>query len=415
MAAMAISCTSLAGAWSTTGTSGFRHGPSVLRGPTCRRDAIDIIDDDPQCEVETSAVRRRLLLSTMAIAVATVSLDGPADAVGIEEDYTKQVDAVPATPSVVEGELTVSQPPPNRIVNVSDKRPDQKKKANRSGYFVAGGASAAFSHGITVPIDVVKTKSQTDDALAGLSPLDAALRIVEDEGAGALSKGLQPTVLGYGFEGAMKFGVYESLKPLFLVQFAGQSNEAYLAAAVCAGALASIILCPLEETRIRLVTDSSFANGLTDGLPKLLRENGIASPFRKGLAPMLSKQVPYTIGKQVSFDLFASVLYSFLSGLSFVPRGQIAIEVEVGAAFLASIVACLLSQPGDVVLTQTYKNDSSDEGFLSTISSLYGDGGVGRFFRGLSARFLHVGCIITFQLVIYDQLKQALGLPASGS
>ena len=275
--------------------------------------------------------------------------------------------------------------------------------------------SAAFSHGIAVPIDVIKTKSQTDDALEGLSPLDAALKIVEDESAVALSKGLQPTVLGYVFEGAVKFGVYESLKPLFLGQFLDQPNEAYLAAAVCAGALASVILCPLEETRIRLVTDSSFASGLTDGLPKLLRENGIASPFRKGLAPMLSKQVPYTIGKQVSFDLFASVLYSFLSGLSFVPRGQIAIEVEIGAAFLASIVACLLSQPGDVILTQTYKNGSSSAGFLSTINSLYADGGVGRFFRGLSARFLHVGCIITFQLVIYDQLKQALGLPASGS
>ena len=289
------------------------------------------------------------------------------------------------------------------------------RSLGRAPFCLHACPSAAFSHGITVPIDVVKTKSQTDDALNGLSPLDAALRIIEDEGAGALSKGLQPTVLGYGFEGAAKFGVYETLKPLFLGQFVDQPNEAYLAAAVCAGALASIILCPLEETRIKLVTDSSFANGLADGLPKLLRENSIASPFRKGLAPMLSKQVPYTIGKQVSFDMFAAMLYSFLSGLSFVPRGQIALDVEVGAAFLASIVACLLSQPGDVILTQTYKNDSLGEGFASTIQSLYGDGGVGRFFRGLSARFLHVGCIITFQLVIYDQLKQALGLPASGS
>jgi solute carrier family 25 phosphate transporter 3 len=49
------------------------------------------------------------------------------------------------------------------------------------------------------------------------------------------------------------------------------------------------------------------------------------------------------------------------------------------------------------------------------VRRVYEDGGAGAFFRGLNARFLHVGCIITFQLVIYDQIKQALGLPASGS
>ena len=29
-------------------------------------------------------------------------------------------------------------------------------------YFVAGGTCAAFSHGITTPIDVIKTKMQAD-------------------------------------------------------------------------------------------------------------------------------------------------------------------------------------------------------------------------------------------------------------
>ena len=37
------------------------------------------------------------------------------------------------------------------------------------------------------------------------------------------------------------------------------------------------------------------------------------------------------------------------------------------------------------------------------------------FFQGHDARFFHVGCIITFQLMIYDQIKQALGLPAIGT
>ncbi|KAL7547728.1 hypothetical protein ACHAWF_011017 [Thalassiosira exigua] len=330
-----------------------------------------------------------------------------------------EVDGMPptssiTTPSISEGDLAVSNPPPDRVMVLSYK--EEQKKTLDPRFFLAGGASAAVSHGITTPIDVVKTRMQTDSSLGDISPADAALKIVEEEGPNALTVGLGPTVIGYGIEGALKFGVYESLKPV-LLSFFGSSSQAYLTSAVCAGALASVILCPMEETRIRLVTDPNFGNGLVDGLPKLLREEGVLAPFERGIAPMLSKQVPYTMGKQVSFDLFASMLYGVLTGLAFLPQKGIALEVEVGAAFLASLVACLASHPGDVLLTATYKSDngSSAAGFGTTIKNLYDEGGPLAFFRGLNARFLHVGCIITFQLIIYDQLKQALGLAASGS
>ena len=146
VALLTILCTSHrnAGAWST-GTSGFLPGSSAQSGgPTGSRDAIDIIDDAPLYEVETSVARRRLLLSTMAITVATVSMDDLVNAVEmIGGDDTEQPDVVPATPSVVEGELAVSQPPPYRSVSIADERPDRKKNVNRSGYFVAGGASGS--------------------------------------------------------------------------------------------------------------------------------------------------------------------------------------------------------------------------------------------------------------------------------
>lgn len=358
--------------------------------------------------------RRAFLTNTIAMtsALTFVSVIASSDSAFADQD--EEQDPVITTPSISEGELTVSSPPPNRVKEVVTQ--EQKKSADPR-FFIAGGASAAISHGITTPLDVVKTRMQSDTSLQSVSPAEAALKIVEKDGLNALSAGLGPTVIGYGIEGALKFGVYESLKPIFLSLIpGGNSGEAYLTAAVCAGALASIVLCPMEETRIRLVTDPSFGKGLIDGLPRLLREEGALSPFTRGLPPMLAKQVPYTMGKQVSFDLFAGMLYTFLVGLSFIPQKEIALEVEIGAAFLASIVACLSSHPGDVLLTATYKDSNGDQSdFISTIKKVYHDGGPSAFFRGLNARFLHVGCIITFQLVIYDQIKQALGLPASGS
>lgn len=88
--------------------------------------------------------------------------------------------------------------------------------------------------------------------------------------------------------------------------------------------------------------------------------------------------------------------------------------VSVSAAFCASLVACLCSQPGDMILTETYKGKEPGN-FRAVLYTLYERGGLSEFFRGTGARIVHVGVIITSQLVIYDIVKQLLGLPATGS
>lgn len=130
-------------------------------------------------------------------------------------------------------------------------------------YFVSGGLCAAASHGIATPIDVVKTRIQSEPDVFNQGLVSATQAIVEQDGVSALLGGLGPTVVGYALEGAMKFGLYESLKPTFAQLL--PSNDvvvAYLGASVVAGAVASVLLCPMEHTRIRLVTDPTFASGL---------------------------------------------------------------------------------------------------------------------------------------------------------
>jgi len=63
-------------------------------------------------------------------------------------------------------------------------------------------------------------------------------------------------------------------------------------ASVVAGAVAALLLCPMESLRIRQVTDRKYANdSLLTGLPRLIREDGFASLFG-GVWAMLAKQVP---------------------------------------------------------------------------------------------------------------------------
>ena len=120
------------------------------------------------------------------------------------------------------------------------------------------------------------------------------------------------------------------------------------------------------------------------------------------------------MAKQVSFDMFAGFLYTFALQYS-LSASAIRTEVEFLAAFVASILACLASHPGDVILTATYKSSASGS-FSQVVQKLYQqNGGFNAFFVGIAARFFHVGAIITSQLILYDIIKQLLGLPATGT
>mmetsp|Transcript_27265 Transcript_27265/g.41026 ORF Transcript_27265/g.41026 Transcript_27265/m.41026 type:complete len:324 (+) Transcript_27265:157-1128(+) len=279
-------------------------------------------------------------------------------------------------------------------------------------YFIAGGVCAATSHGITTPIDVVKTKMQAQPEVYDKGMNAAALSILKAEGPSALLGGLGPTVVGYGIEGAMKFGVYEVMKPV-MARYIKDTTTAYIVASIFAGAVASVLLCPMESARIRVVTDTEYKGlSLMQSLPKLIKEDGFLNLFG-GIWAMLSKQVPYTMAKQVSFDIVATALYAI-----FAAKGLEAVDIKwvvsVLAAFVASIFACISSQPGDMILTETYKGKSGNN-FFGVIGNIHKSGGVPAFFTGTGARIVHVSSIITSQLVIYDIVKQLLGLPATGS
>jgi solute carrier family 25 phosphate transporter 3 len=67
-----------------------------------------------------------------------------------------------------------------------------------------------------------------------------------------------------------------------------------------------------------------------------------------------------------------------------------------------------------MILTETYRTETVAP-FSKAVHEIWSRGKFQEFFRGLQARILHVGMIITSQLVVYDIVKQLLGLPATGA
>jgi solute carrier family 25 phosphate transporter 3 len=135
---------------------------------------------------------------------------------------------------------------------------------------------------------------------------------------------------------------------------------------------------------------------------------------------MAAKQVPYTIGKQVGFDLASRLVRAASAALLASAAGDaperdwIARFAPVMAALPAAVTAAVLSHPGDMVLTEYYKS-SGGASVVEALRGIVSRGGAAGLFVGLRARLVHVVSIIWVQLVMYDKIKVFLGLPATGS
>lgn len=53
----------------------------------------------------------------------------------------------------------------------------------------------------------------------------------------------------------------------------------------------------VESTRIRLVSNPTYATGMLPAMSKMVSEEGVLGAFYSGFAPILCKQVPYTMTK----------------------------------------------------------------------------------------------------------------------
>jgi len=283
--------------------------------------------------------------------------------------------------------------------------------------FFAGGTGCCLSHAAAIPFDVVKTRLQSNPLRYSHSgsgqPLGiraAGMQIVHEEGIWTLLHGLGPTCVGYAVQGAVKFGLWEVFKVIFGFNSATGCGKVLVlvAAAFVAEIFASVLLCPFERLRIRLVVDPDFS------MPKLsetLHKDGFCKTlYGKGLKSMLIKQCAYTIAKLTVFTLISDSLKYH--------KTFARMAVTLIASLSAGLVAGIASQPGDTLMT-CMSTDSglrnacpvdlktgAPPGTLQMALALGWEG----LFTGWQVRLIHVEIIVVTQLFIYDAIMKAVGL-----
>ncbi|KFZ04848.1 hypothetical protein V501_08907 [Pseudogymnoascus sp. VKM F-4519 (FW-2642)] len=281
-----------------------------------------------------------------------------------------------------------------------------------SRFAIAGALCCSITHGALTPVDVVKTRIQLDPATYNRGLIGGFRQVIAKEGAGALLTGLGPTFAGYFLQGAFKFGGYEFFKQqsIGLVGYETAANNrtaVYLASAACAEFFADVALCPLEATRIRLVAEPTYANGLIGGFSKMLKTEGVGS-FYAGFGPLLFKQVPYTMAKFVVYEKVVEAVYKQVDRSTLSDGAQTG--VNLGSGLIAGFAAALISQPADTMLSKINKTKGAPgEGTTSRLIKIAKDLGLKGSYTGIGARLFMVGTLTAGQFAIYGDVKKALG------
>jgi len=282
---------------------------------------------------------------------------------------------------------------------------------------LAGGICCGVTHGALCPVDVVKTRMQLDPVKYNQGMIGGFKQVIAAEGVGALATGLGPTAVGYFIQGWFKFGGVEFFK-INMAQSLGDEKAwkyrtgIYLAAAAGAEFIADIFLCPLEATRIRLVSNPEYASGLFTAFPKIIKEDGVLKGFYSGFGPILFKQVPYTMAKFAVQGAAAENICG-AAGIDLkTASGNTKMAVALSSGVIAGVAAAIISHPADTLLSLINKSDTAGGtgSIVSRLSNLAKEVGFQKLcLTGLGARCVMIGTLTAGQFGIFDSVMAATG------
>ncbi|XWS30563.1 hypothetical protein CRYUN_Cryun24cG0129400 [Craigia yunnanensis] len=271
-----------------------------------------------------------------------------------------------------------------------------------------GILSCGLTHMAVTPLDLVKCNMQIDPAK--YKSISSGFGVLlKEQGVRGFFRGWVPTLLGYSAQGACKFGFYEFFKKYYSdlagpEYFAKYKTLIYLAGSASAEVIADVALCPFEAVKVRVQTQPGFARGLSDGLPKFVKSEGVLGLFRH------SSILSDTMMKFASFETIVEMIYKY--GIP-TPKDQCSKSLQLGVSFaggyIAGVLCAIVSHPADNLVS--FLNNAKGATVGDAVKKI---GLWGLFTRGLPLRIVMIGTLTGAQWGIYDAFKVFVGLPTTG-
>ena len=203
------------------------------------------------------------------------------------------------------------------------------------------------------PLDLVKSRLQVNPKLYK-SNFEAWRSIYAKEGIRGVCFGWSPTLVGYSFQGAGKYGLYEVFKNVYGDRLFPNVNKTviFLGASATAEFFADIALCPFEAVKLRMQTTlPPDAHNLREGWRVIVRNEGVGGLY-KGLYPLWGRQIPYTMMKFATFEKTVQWIYGVLGKPKETYSKVQQTGVSFTAGYIAGIASAVVSHPADVMVSK---------------------------------------------------------------
>eukprot|EP00918_Siedleckia_nematoides_P038517 GHVU01083705.1.p1 GENE.GHVU01083705.1~~GHVU01083705.1.p1 ORF type:complete len:193 (-),score=37.04 GHVU01083705.1:2-580(-) len=130
------------------------------------------------------------------------------------------------------------------------------------------------------------------------------------------------------------------------------------------------------------------------------------------LAPLWSRQIPYTMAK---FFFFERIVQMFYDRVFTEPKESYSKNTQLGVTFssgyLAGVICAIVSHPADTLVS--LKGKASNKG--KTFGQMAREAGATTLLtKGLGTRVLMIGTLTGLQWWLYDSFKAAMGMGTTG-
>lgn len=300
----------------------------------------------------------------------------------------------------------------------------QLKDSSYYGKCAIGGSLACgLTHTAVVWLDLHKSRAQAYPKEWPKSMTQGLAKMWEEGGLSGCFIGAQPTLVAYGIQGLLKFGLNEFFSDHCKNIIGGAEKlntvlkkigfQALMAS--LAEVFADIGMCPWEMTRLKQLAEyppQCWANlGFFEAVHKMIKERDATGfPFRS-LGMLMGRQVPYTILKFVCFYQTAEFIYNQLEQKFNMSQENISstgkLGITFGAGYAAGVVCATLTHPMDTLLSMAASPRHVGKTFGQMITEV---GYKNLFTKGVDASIVKVGTLTGLQWWIYATVRAFFGL-----
>lgn len=278
--------------------------------------------------------------------------------------------------------------------------------------FASGSLAACGAVTITNPFDMLKTRRQLHNelGLAGSGGRISLNLVFRKEGLSGLQRGLFPAYIYQILMNGTRFMVYEPTR-LFL-KGTSLTSSALLcnaSAGAIAGGIASLIGTPFNLIKTRLQSYSphfstGYQHGYTGVLPaikSIYLSEGLRGFYRGATASVL-RTTAGSAAQLSSYDWCKAQLVALGYGDG--------MGVYLTSAMTSGVIACLVMNPFDVVMTRLYNQKAGAlyGGVIDCAAKTIKIEGLGALWKGLVPHFVRIGPHTVLTLVLLEQIRTVL-------